>query len=40
MNLEDIKSYYEKHPSEFFEDYFGIKLLWYQKVIIELLNKS
>jgi len=42
MNSKDInylKSYYEKNPHKFIEDYMGVKLMWYQKVLIKLLNK-
>ena len=33
------KEYYERYPSAFIEDFFGIKLLEYQKKIINVSAK-
>jgi len=32
-----IKNYYDKHPIEFMENYLGIKLKVYQKIILKYL---
>lgn len=37
-NIDYLKKHYEKYPYKLVEDYIGIKLPWYQKVLIELSN--
>lgn len=41
MDSKDIKyfkSYYEEYPDKFIEDYLGIELMWYQKILIKLIR--
>lgn len=39
VNMNFNIEYYQRHPYEFLEDYFGIKLRWYQKIYIKLIAK-
>ena len=32
--------YWRKHPDELIEEFYGIKLYWYQKIIIKFINGS
>ena len=38
--LAKIIRYYQSYPYDFFEKIYGIKLHWYQKVILKFMNNS
>ena len=40
MNPEELKEFYKKYPDIFLEEFFGLKLFWYQKVLIRTLIKT
>ena len=35
----EIVTYYRRNPSKFLQNYYGIKLYWYQKLLLKLLDK-
>lgn len=37
---ELTKEFYKEYPDRFIEDFLGLKLFWYQKVLIRALAKS
>jgi hypothetical protein len=39
-NYRRIKDFYSRNPNKFAEDYLGIKLKWYQKVLLEIIDKK
>ena len=36
----NVKEYYNHHPDKFIEDYLGIKLTWYQKAMLKIIDKA
>lgn len=34
---DDLKEYWNKNPDKFLEDYFGIKLFSYQRLILKMI---
>lgn len=38
--LDYLHEYYQKHPDKFIEDFYGVKLLWYQRKFLKLSMKG
>ena len=36
---ENKIKYYKASPDKFFEDFYGVKLYWYQKIFIKMYTK-
>lgn len=37
--FQDEGNYWNSNPDKFLEDFYGIKLLWYQKIILKQMLK-
>lgn len=35
-NLDEIMEYYKQNPYKWMEEHFGIKLKWYQKILLRI----
>lgn len=40
MKNEEWESFYKTNPDKFIEDHFDIKLTWYQKAMLKIVDKK
>ncbi len=39
-SIKQLRKKYRKHPERFMENYFGIKLHWYQKLMLKCVERK